>query len=78
MSNVAAYFKANRPEPKFHIGDRVFGYFGGTPFIGTVGNDRMVNEEAGSMVSVHLFLPINGTSVINVKPDTLKLLKVYI
>lgn len=55
------------------------GKFRGVPFMGTVGNDRIVNEETGSMVSVHLYLPMkidNGfVNVINVSQSSLKVTK---
>lgn len=58
MDNYANYFAANRPKPKWFMGDRVFGRWNKIPFIGTVGNDGMVSEERGPMVSVFLDLPI--------------------
>lgn len=58
MDNYAKYFAANRPKPKWFMGDRVFGRWNKIPFIGTVGNDGMVSEERGPMVSVFLDLPI--------------------
>ena len=36
----------------------MFGYYHKIPFVGTVGNDSMVNELEGPKVSVHLDLPI--------------------
>lgn len=58
MTSLAEYFEKNRPKPVWHIGDRVFGYWNKIPFIGTVGNDRMINEQEGPRVSVFLDLPI--------------------
>jgi len=57
MGNVADYFEKKAYKPKYEIGDRVFGTFNGIPFIGTVGNDRVVSLE-GPEVTVHLDLPI--------------------
>lgn len=54
--NVAAYFEKNRPQPKFFIGDKVWGKYEGIMFRGTVGNDHMVDTEP--VVSVHLHLPL--------------------
>lgn len=58
MYSAAEFFKNNRPQPKFLIGDRVFGRWNKIPFVGTVLNDRMVNEEQGPVVSINLDLPI--------------------
>ena len=43
--------------PKYSIGDRVFGHYQKIPFIGSVGNDRQINE-SGPEVTVHLDLPM--------------------
>lgn len=76
MSNLAAYFEANRYKPKWIIGDRVFGYWNKIPFVGTVGNDTVINELEGPRVSVFLDLPIkvdkDVKSLIIVKPKDLK------
>ena len=58
MPNYAEYFEQNRPKPVWHIGDRVSGKWNKIPFIGTVGNDNMINEKEGPRVSIHLDLPI--------------------
>lgn len=58
MANYAEYFEANRYKPKYHIGDRLFGKWNKIPFIGTVGNDRFVNEIDGPEIVIHLDLPI--------------------
>ena len=55
---MAAYFKANRYMGKFNLGDRVFGHWNKIPFMGSVGNDSVVNEQEGPRVSIHLDLPI--------------------
>ena len=76
MSNVADYFANNRYQPRWQIGDRVFGYYKKIPFIGTVGNDTLVSELEGPRVSVHLDLPMRidnyNHSFIIVKPKDLK------
>ncbi len=63
------------------MGTRVFGKYKDIPFIGTVGNDSVVNEEEGPKISIHLDLPIktkdNIFSVIFVKHKDIKPLKVY-
>jgi hypothetical protein len=76
MSSLAEYFAKNRYQPKWLIGDRVFGYWNKIPFIGTVGNDTLINELQGPRVSVHLDLPIKRDGqvhgIIIVKPKDLK------
>lgn len=76
MSNLAAYFEANRYKPTWFIGDRVEGKWNKIPFVGTVGNDSLVSEREGPRVSVFLDLPIqhegNVRQVIFVKPNELK------
>jgi hypothetical protein len=39
MGNQTDYFEKIGYKPKYHIGDRVFGYWNKIPFVGTVGND---------------------------------------
>ena len=58
MANYAEYFAIHRPQPVWHIGDRVFGKYKKIPFIGTVGNDNMVSEQEGPRVTIHLDLPM--------------------
>ena len=76
MSNLAAYFEANRYKPTWFIGDRVEGKWNKIPFVGTVGNDSLVSEREGPRVSVFLDLPIQHEGsvrqVIFVKPNDLK------
>ena len=57
MGNQTEYFERIGYKPKYFIGDRVYGKFNGVPFIGTVGNDRVVSL-AGPEITVHLDLPI--------------------
>jgi len=79
MSNLATYFAANRYQAKWDIGDRVTGKWNKIPFVGTVGNDTLINERQGPRVSVHLDLPIkHQDKVYNflfVKPTELKVFK---
>ena len=56
--NLAEYFAANRPVPKYKFGDRVEGVYMKTPFVGTAYTDNMRNETEGPMVNVHLDLPM--------------------
>lgn len=76
MSNLAEYFAKNRYQAQWNIGDRVFGYYNKIPFIGTVGNDTLINYTEGPRVSVHLDLPIKidkeYKSFIITKPKSLK------
>lgn len=74
---LAEYFKANRYTPTWEIGDRVFGYYSGIPFIGSVGNDTQISEEEGPRVTIHLDLPIDKRTVIIVKPTALTRLKEF-
>ena len=58
MASLAEYFKANRYTGKYNIGDRVIGKWNNIPFVGTVGNDTLINEIEGPRISVCLDLPI--------------------
>ena len=58
MVSLAEYFAANRYHGKYDIGDRVIGKWNKIPFVGTVGNDRVISELTGPEVTVHLDLPI--------------------
>lgn len=79
MSGLAEYFANNRYKPTWFIGDRVFGKFGQVPFIGTVGNDTVINDVEGPRVSVFLDLPLKLKDVVHrivfVKPADLKRLQ---
>ena len=79
MGNLADYFQKQAYKPTYEIGDRVFGKFNGIPFVGSVGNDRVISLEAGPEVTIHLDLPIKVDSqiktVIIVKHKHLKRLK---
>jgi hypothetical protein len=57
MGNLSEYFERNAYKPKYFLGDRVYGKFNGIPFIGTVGNDRVVSLD-GPEITIHLDLPI--------------------
>lgn len=58
MASYAEYFKKHRYNPKYFLGDRVSGVWNKIPFIGTVGNDSVVDTDVGPRVSVFLDLPI--------------------
>jgi len=81
MASLTEYFSKNRYHPKYFLGDRVFGYWNKIPFIGTVGNDTVVNEIEGPRISIQLDLPIKYKdeikNVIIVKHKDIKPLKEY-
>ena len=58
MASLADYFLKNRYKAKYQIGDRVIGKWNKIPFVGTVGNDTLVNEGDGPYVTIHLDLPL--------------------
>jgi hypothetical protein len=64
MASLAEYFKANRYTGKYNIGDRVIGKWNKIPFVGTVGNDTLINDIEGPRISVHLDLPIKYNDVV--------------
>ena len=72
MGNQTDYFERIGYKSTWHIGDRVIGKWNKIPFVGTVGNDTMINEIEGPRVSVHLDLPIRYNdkiyNIIFVKP----------
>jgi hypothetical protein len=57
MGTQTDYFNKIGYKPKYFIGDRVFGHYNKIPFVGTVGNDRVVSL-AGPEITIHLDLPI--------------------
>jgi hypothetical protein len=81
MASLTDYFERIGYRPKYFLGDRVFGHWNKIPFIGTVGNDTVINEIEGPRISIHLDLPIVLTgqlhNVIIVKHKDIKPLKVY-
>ena len=80
MGSLTDYFERKAYKPRYFLGDRVFGRWNKIPFIGTVGNDRVIND-SGPEVTIHLDLPIaltgNVHTVIIVKHKDIKPLKVY-
>jgi len=58
MGNQADYFNRIGYVGKYDMGDRVTGKWNKIPFVGTVGNDRKLNDLAGPELTVHLDLPI--------------------
>ena len=76
MASQTDYFEKIGYKPKYFIGDRVFGHYKKIPFIGSVGNDTVINEIEGPRISIHLDLPmkVDNTyrSVIIVKHKDIK------
>ena len=64
MGNQTDYFDRIGYKPKYTIGDRVFGKWNKIPFVGSVGNDRVVSD-LGPEVTVHLDLPIRHNGKIH-------------
>ena len=62
MASLAEYFKLNRYQSVYDIGDRVIGKWNKIPFVGTVGNDRLINNIDGPEITIHLDLPMRLTS----------------
>ena len=58
MGTQTDYFDKIGYKPKYWIGDRVFGHWNKIPFVGSVGNDTLINEIEGPRISIHLDLPI--------------------
>lgn len=58
MGSQTDYFERIGYRPKYWIGDRVFGHYKKIPFVGTVGNDTLINEIEGPRISIHLDLPM--------------------
>jgi hypothetical protein len=57
MGNQTDYFDRIGYKPKYFLGDRVFGYWNKIPFVGSVGNDRMIDGVTPD-ITIHLDLPI--------------------
>ena len=81
MPSLADYFTKNRYMGTYNLGDRVFGKWNKVPFIGSVGNDSLVNEIEGPRITIHLDLPIKFNDVIHnvivVKHKDIKKLKEF-
>jgi len=76
MASLIEYFNKFTYKPKWFIGDRVEGKWNGIPFVGSVGNDSLINEEEGPKVSILVDLPIlykgKVYDIITTKPKDLK------
>jgi hypothetical protein len=81
MASQTDYFNRIGYKPKYHLGDRVFGYWNKIPFIGSVGNDTVISELEGPRITIHLDLPIKFQNKINnivvVKHKDIKPLTVF-
>ncbi len=79
MANQTDYFNRIGYVGQYNMGDRVVGKWNKIPFVGTVGNDRLINHTAGPEITVHLDLPIKFQekvfNVIIVKHKDVKELK---
>ena len=58
MGTQTDYFDRIGYKARYDIGDRVIGKFNKVPFVGTVGNDRKINDIDGPEITIHLDLPI--------------------
>ena len=58
MGRQSDWFNAIGYKHTYDLGDRIMGLWNGIPFVGSVGNDRLVNEINGPEITVHLDLPI--------------------
>lgn len=58
MGTQTDYFNRIGYVGKYDMGDRVIGKWNKIPFVGTVGNDRKLNDLVGPEITVHLDLPI--------------------
>ena len=56
--SLTTYFQSIGYKHIYDIGDRVVGKYHKIPFVGSVGNDRLVSEERGPEVTIHLDLPL--------------------
>jgi len=57
MGSLTDYFNKKSYKPTYWIGDRVFGHWNKIPFVGSVGNDTVI-DNTGPRISIHLDLPI--------------------
>ena len=79
MGSQSDYFNRIGYKHTYDIGDRVFGHYKKIPFVGSVGNDRKINDIDGPEVTIHLDLPMKVhneyKSFIIVKHKDIKRLK---
>ncbi len=81
MGNQTDYFEKIGYRPKYFLGDRVFGRWNKIPYIGSVGNDTVINEIEGPRITIQLDLPIKFQNKIHnivvVKHKDIKPLTVF-
>ena len=81
MGTQTEYFNKVGYKHTYEIGDRVFGKYKKIPFVGSVGNDRLINNIDGPEITIHLDLPMKVDdmirNVIIVKHNDVKRLKIY-
>ena len=82
MASLKDYFESIRYFGKYQLGDRVTGVYKGARWVGSVGNDRIINEQEGPTVTIHLDLPFKVKDEIHrhilvVKPKDIKRLIDY-
>jgi hypothetical protein len=81
MVSLADYFKANRYNGKRQLGERVTGVYKGIRWMGSIGNDTMINETQGPVLHILLDLPLKVDGVIHhilvVKHKDVKPMKVF-
>lgn len=58
MASLSEYFEKNRYKPKYEFMARVTGMYGKIRWIGSVGNDTVINELRGPELHIHLDLPL--------------------
>lgn len=63
MGTQSDYFNRIGYRHTYDIGDRVIGHWHHIPFVGSVGNDRLINHTDGPEVTVHVDLPIKYQDV---------------
>lgn len=77
--NQTEYFNNIGYKHVYELGDRIIGKWNKIPFVGTVGNDRVI-DDTGPQIVVHLDLPIRidnvNHNVIIVKHKDVKRLNV--
>lgn len=82
MSSQVTYFQENRYRARYHLGDRVSGFYNGHPFVGTVAIDTELDQEVGPKVVVFLDLPLlyndKTLNMITVLHDDIKPLKEFV
>jgi hypothetical protein len=65
MGTQTDYFQRIGYKHTYDIGDRLSGKWNGIPWVGSVGNDRLVSTDVGPEITIHLDLPIKYEGVIH-------------